>query len=93
MAFSEALDILHQAMCVVMYQRIAMAIKMASKVGVCFCPCFICCCPGGHWGITVQVVPQWQHPVAFVIALELLHRAMRLVMHQRSAMAIKMAGG
>ncbi len=28
-ASSEALDLLHQAMCVVTYQRIAMAIKMA----------------------------------------------------------------
>ena len=33
MAFMKALDLLHQAMCVVQYRRIAMAIKMAIKVG------------------------------------------------------------
>ena len=32
-AFMKALDLLHQAMCVVQYRRIAMAIKMAIKVG------------------------------------------------------------
>ncbi len=34
-ASSEALDLLHQMMCTVTYQHIAMAIKTASKVGVC----------------------------------------------------------
>jgi hypothetical protein len=47
--FSEALDLLHQAMRAVTYRRIAMAIKMTSKVGVCFAIVF-CCCPGGRWG-------------------------------------------
>ena len=35
-AFRKALDLLHWAMRVVWYRRIAMAIKMASKVGVFF---------------------------------------------------------
>ncbi len=36
---SEALDLLHQVMHAVLYHRITMAIKMASKVGV-----FVDCC-------------------------------------------------
>jgi hypothetical protein len=40
-ASSEALDLLHWVMCAVTYRRIAMAIKTASKVGVCFCLFFI----------------------------------------------------
>ena len=38
-ASSEALDLLHRAMCAVTYRRIAMAIKMASFAGV-----FVDCC-------------------------------------------------
>ncbi len=89
---SEALDLLHQEMCTVMYQRIAMAIKMASKAGVCFHCCFVCCCPGGLWGNTEQVVAQREHPVASGIALDMLHQAMRFVLHRRTAMAIITAG-
>ncbi len=40
-ASTEALDLLHRAMHMVTYQRIAMAIKTVSKVGVCFYQCFI----------------------------------------------------
>jgi hypothetical protein len=35
-ASSEALDLLHRAMCAVMHRHIAIAIKTASKVGVFF---------------------------------------------------------
>jgi len=35
-AFRKALDLLHQAMLVLSYRRIAMAIEMASKAGVFF---------------------------------------------------------
>jgi hypothetical protein len=44
-ASSEALDLLHWAMCAVTYRRIAMAIKTASFVDV-FVDCclFVCCC-------------------------------------------------
>ncbi len=55
-ASSEALDLLHWAMCVVTYQRIAMAIKMASFAGVFVDCCLYACCPGGRWGNTEQVV-------------------------------------
>jgi hypothetical protein len=43
-ASSEALDLLHRAMCAVTYRRIAMAIKMASFVGV-----FVDCCLFANW--------------------------------------------
>ena len=35
-AFMKAMNLLHQAMCAVLYRHIATAIKMASKVGT-FC--------------------------------------------------------
>ncbi len=55
-ASSEALDLLHQAMCAVMYRRIAMAIKTASFLGRFVDCCLFACCPGGCWGDTEQVV-------------------------------------
>jgi hypothetical protein len=55
-ASSEALNLFHWAMHAVMYRRIAMAIKMASFLGV-FVDCYLfACCPGGRWGNTEQVV-------------------------------------
>ncbi len=57
-ASSEALDLLHWAMCAVTYRCIAMAIKTASFVGVCVFDdcCLFACCPGGRWGNMEQVV-------------------------------------
>jgi hypothetical protein len=55
-ASSEALDLLHQAMCAVTYWHIAMAIKMASFAGVFVDCCLYACCPGGRWGNMEQVV-------------------------------------
>jgi hypothetical protein len=40
----------------VTYWRIAMAIKMASFVGVFVDCCLFACCPGNRWGNTEQVV-------------------------------------
>jgi hypothetical protein len=51
-ASSEALDLRHQAMCAITYQRIAMAIKTATFLGVFFDCCLFACCPGGRWGDT-----------------------------------------
>jgi hypothetical protein len=51
-ASSEALDLLHRAMRVVTFQRIAMAIKMATFLGVFVDCCLFACCPGGRWGDT-----------------------------------------
>jgi hypothetical protein len=55
-ASSEALDLLHWAMCMVTYQRIAMAIKTATFLGVFVECCLFACCPGSRWGNTEQVV-------------------------------------
>jgi hypothetical protein len=53
------------------------------------------CCvdyrPGGRWGDTKQVVARWRRSVASGEALVMLHRVMRSVSHQRTAMAIEMA--
>jgi hypothetical protein len=49
-ASSEALDLLHWAMRVVMYRRIAMAIKTAPFLGVFVDCCLFSCYLGGRWG-------------------------------------------
>jgi hypothetical protein len=90
-AYTKALDLLHWAIHEVWYQRFAMAIKMASKVGQFFCRRFVCCCPGSRWGNTEQVVARWRRPVASGVALDMPHWAMLSVLLQRTAMAIKMA--
>jgi hypothetical protein len=51
-ASSEALDLLHRAMCLVTYWRIAMSIKMATFLGVFVDCCLFACCPGSRWGNT-----------------------------------------
>jgi hypothetical protein len=86
---NKALNLLYQAMCAVLYSCTAVAIKMASLFGTFFCCPFVCCCPGGCWGNTEQVVARWQHPVASGVALDMLHQAMCFVLHQQTAMAIK----
>jgi len=53
--------------------------------------CTVCCCPGGRRGDTEQVVARWQRLVASIKALNLLHQAMRAVLHHRTVMAIEMA--
>jgi hypothetical protein len=92
-ASNEALDLLHWEICVVTYRRIAMAIETASFLGVFVDCCLFACCPGGRWGDTEQVVAQCRRPVAFEVALDILHRAMPSVLLRHSAVAIKMAGG
>ncbi len=72
-ASSEALDLLHWAMCAVTYQRIAMAIEMASFAGVFVDCCLYACCPGGRWGDTEQVVARCQCPVASGLAVDMPH--------------------
>ncbi len=53
--------------------------------------CFVCCRPGGRQGDTKQVVARWQRPVAFGVALDMLHWEMPHVSLQRLHMVIKMA--
>jgi hypothetical protein len=75
----------------VLYRRTAAATNMATFLGVFVDCCLFACCPGGSWGNTEQVGAQWQHPVASRVALDMLHWAMRFVLHRRATMAIKMA--
>ncbi len=93
MASSEALDLLHQPMCSVLYRRIVMAIETASFFGVFVDCCLFACCPGGHWGNTERAVARWQHQVASGVALNMLHWAMLSVLLWHTAVAIKAAGG
>jgi hypothetical protein len=92
-ASNKALNLLHWAMCAVTYWRIAMAIKMASFLGVFVDCCLFACCLSNCWGNTEQVVAQCQRPVASGVALDLPHRAMLSVLLRRTAVAIETAGG
>ena len=51
----------------------------------------VCCRPGGRRGNTERLVARWRRLLAYIIALDLLHRAMRAVSHHRTAMAIEIA--
>ncbi len=90
-ASSEALDLLHWAMCAVTYRRIAMAIEMAIFARVFVDCCLYACCPGGRWGNTEQVVARCRHPVASRVALDMLHWAMPRSLLQCVCMDIKTA--
>ncbi len=61
-ASSEALDLLHWAMCTVLYQHTATVVKIATFIGVFVDCCLFACYPGGRRGDTKQVVAQWWHP-------------------------------
>jgi len=63
---------------------------MVNKVDTLHCR-FVFCCPGGCRGDTERVVARWRCLVAFMKDLDLLHSAMRAVLHHRTAMAIKMS--
>jgi hypothetical protein len=78
-------------MCTVLYRHTTAAINMATFLGVFVDCCLFACCPGSRWGNTEQVVARWWHPVDSRVALDMLHWVMRFVLHQRTAMAIKMA--
>ncbi len=93
MASSKALDLLHQGMRAVLYQRPAAAINMTTFLGVFVDCCLLACCSGSRWGNTEQVVAQCQHPVASRVALDMLHWAMLYVLLRRTAVAIETAGG
>jgi len=59
-ASSEALDLLHWALPTVTYRRIAMAIKMTSKVDVFFSLLLFAMHPGGRLGNTERLVAPWR---------------------------------
>jgi len=64
---------------------------MASKAGGIVHCRFVCCRSGGRRGDMEQVVTRWRDLVAFIKTLDLIHQAMLVVLHRRTAMAIKMA--
>ena len=68
-----ALDPLYRVMRTVRYQRIAMAIGMASKQQVIFHHHCFACNPDGLRGDTVQILTQWWRPLASSEALNPLH--------------------
>ena len=45
----------------------------------------------GHRGNTVQALNQWQHPVALIEALDMLHQAMHPTSYRRIYIAIEVA--
>ncbi len=92
-ASSEALDLLHWAICAVTYRRITMAINTACFLGVFVDCCLFACCPGGRWGNMEQVVTRCRHPVASGVALDMLHQAMPSVLLRRTAVTIETTGG
>ncbi len=57
-ASSEAPNLLHWVLRMVLYRYTTAAIKMASKVVACCHCCFVCCHPGGRWGNMEQAVAQ-----------------------------------
>ena len=61
-ASSEALDLLHWAMGVLLHRRIGMAIKTARKVGIFIHHCVVECCPDVRGSNMEQVVAQWRYP-------------------------------
>jgi hypothetical protein len=91
LAYSEALDPLHWPMCAESYRRIAMAIKMARKVGVFIHCCVVDCRPGIHGSNMEQVVARWWHLVASDMALDILHQAMPHELLECLRMAIETA--
>ncbi len=72
------------------YQRIAMAINLATFLESFVDCCLFACCPGGRWGNTEQVVARCWRPVASRVALDMLHQAMPSVLLRRIRKAFEM---
>jgi hypothetical protein len=87
----ESLNLLYQEMHAVAYQRIAMAIGMASKVGVFFIVVVLYVTPAAAEAIHSRYSPNGEYPVASTKALNLLHWAMHSALPRRICRAIKMA--
>ncbi len=82
-ASNKALNLLHWAMCTVMYRRVAMAIETATFLGAFVDCCLFACCPGSCWGNMEGVVAQCRRPVASGVALDMPHWAMLSVLLRR----------
>jgi hypothetical protein len=80
----ESLNLLYQAMHAVFYRRIAMAIGMASKVGVFFIVVVLYVTPAAAGAIHSGYLPNGKYPVASTKALNLLHWAMQSALPRHS---------
>jgi hypothetical protein len=72
-----------------MYQRIAMAINLATFLESFVDCCLFACFPGSRWGNTEQVVAQCRCSVASGVALDMPHWAMPSVLLRRIRKAFK----
>ena len=86
--FFTSTNLLHWAMHAVSYCRIAMAIKMASKVGTFFIVVLLIVALAAARAIQIA---QWRRPVASGEALVMLNQVMRSVLLQCVRVAIKTA--
>jgi hypothetical protein len=75
----------------VAYRCIAMAIRMASKVGVFFIVIVLYVTPVATGAIHSGYLPNGKYPVASTKALNLLHWAVHLALPRRIHRAIEMA--
>jgi hypothetical protein len=87
----ESLNLLYRAMRAVAYRRIAMAIRMASKVGVFVIVVVLYMTPAAAGAIHSRYLPNGKYPVASTKALNLLHWAMHLALPRCIRRAIKTA--
>ncbi len=83
-ASSKVLDLFHRAMRAVTYQRIAIAIKTTSFIGVFVDCCLFDCYLGGRWGDTERVVTLCRRPVASGVALDICIRQCTLYCTSRA---------
>ncbi len=86
----KAMNLLHQAVCAVLYWNTATVIRMVNKVGVFFHHCCFACNPGSCRHNTEWVVAHWQRPEASGVALDMLHWAMPCLLLNCICLAIKM---
>ena len=90
-AFTKSTHLLHQAKCAVLYRRIVMASKMASKLGKFHIIVLLIVALAAAGANTERVVFHWRRPVASSEALVMLHWAMRSISFQCAHVVIKMA--
>ncbi len=89
-AFMNATNLLHRAMCMVLPPHCD-GHRNGQQRGYMLHHRCVDYRPGSRLGNMEQVVAQWRHPVASGEAPVMLHWAMRSVSHRCTAMAIEMA--
>ncbi len=91
MASIKSLILLYQGLRAEAYRRIAMAIGMASKVGVYLIVVVLYVTPVAAGAIHSGYLPNGEYPVASTKALNLLHWAIHLALPRRIRRAIETA--